>query len=114
MIIRRDVAKSVDFGDLRIRDYTAALGISASFAVIGVPPGVKHGRSWSTRSDKYYYVLAGTVEFTLESDVFTLDEGDLCYVKRGCKFDYRNNSGGVVQLALVHTPSFDIDSEVFE
>ncbi len=114
MVITGDSVPPIDFGGLGIRDYTADLGTSSSFAVITVPPGTAHADSWSRRSDKYYYVATGTIEFTDSGQTHVLSAGDFCLVSQGERFSYRNRSEGAATLCLVHTPSFDLDSEVFE
>ena len=114
MIIRKESVKSLEFNGLKILDYTADLDGSSSFAIITVPPESRHGLSWSKRSDKYYYVVQGSIAFMLENDSFSLSEGDFCLVKKGENFDYRNETQTDVKLILFHTPSFDLSSEVFE
>ena len=114
MIIRRDSVGAFDFGGLSVRDYTAGLDRSSSFAVIDVPPATSHARSWSKRSDKYYYVISGAIEFMDASGAHGLTAGDVCFVPQGEWFAYRNCSGVPSVILLFHTPSFDLDSEVFE
>ena len=115
MLIRKKSGiPPIDFEGLSIYDYTAGLSEKSSFAVITVPPGAEHGLSWSKRSDKYYYCTQGEVEFDMDEETITLGAGDFCLIHRGEKFDYRNVSGKAAELILVHTPNFDLDSEVFE
>lgn len=115
MIIKRSDADKVDFDGLGILDYTAAFkGLSASMASIEIPPGAAHAVSWSVRSDKYYLVIAGNIRFTVEDDVFELESGDFCLVRQGQKFSYQNMQERPATLVLVHTPPFDLDSEMFE
>jgi hypothetical protein len=38
--------------------------------------------------------------------------GDFCFVKRGQRFSYSNQSSDLATLVLVHTPSFDLSEEV--
>ncbi len=114
MVVTRDSVPPIDFDGLGIRDYTAGLETSSSFAVITVPPGVAHADSWSRRSDKYYYVVTGTIEFTDSGQTHVLSAGDFCLVSQGGRFSYRNQSESPASLCLFHTPSFDLDSEVFE
>jgi mannose-6-phosphate isomerase-like protein (cupin superfamily) len=114
VIIRRDSVAAFDFDGLSIRDYTAGLDSASSFAVITVPPGATHAESWSKRSDKYYYVVSGTIEFTDAGETHALGTGDFCLVPQGERFSYRNTSGAPATVCLFHTPSFDSDFEVFE
>ena len=81
--------------------------------MIDVPAGTRHREAWSKRSDKYYYVVSGQVQFTCEGAEHVLEKGDFCLVPQGRKFSYHNTSGEPVQLILVHAPSFDLASEVF-
>jgi len=104
----------IDFDGLRILDYTAGLDVSSSLAVIDVPPGVRHKPSWSKRSDKYYYVVQGSVVFTVDGEPDTLSPGDVCIVPRGARFLYANEGPGDARLVLVHTPGFKLECEVFE
>ena len=112
MIAKQSAVNPFDFGGLSIRDYTAEKHTSSSFAVIEVPPGVSHPEAWSKRSDKYYYVVSGAVEFVDSGVTHTLFEGDFCLVPQGSRFSYRNTDNTPATLCLFHTPSFDPDSEV--
>lgn len=112
MIVRRDSVEPFDFGGLGILDYTAGLDSQSSFAVISVPPGAAHAEAWSRRSDKYYYVMAGTVEFTLDAQTVVLTAGDFCVVPQGRRFSYRNHKPEEARMCLVHTPGFDPAAEV--
>ena len=114
MIIKKEQITSMDFDGLSILDYTAGLKESSSFAVIKVPQKVRHKLSWSKRSDKYYYVVEGIIEFTIDGNSTVLKSGDFCIIKKGSKFNYYNASENIVTLVLVHTPNFDLTKEVFE
>ncbi len=113
MLVKRDSISPLDFAGLRIFDYTAAADLGSSLAVIEVPPGVRHALSWSKRSDKYYLVTEGHIEFERDGETFQLGPGDFCLVRRGERFRYANLEPERAALVLVHTPSFDLDSEVF-
>ncbi len=76
MIIRKTELTSFDFSGLEIFDYTAKGNEKSSFAIIKVKPDVKHQLSWSKRSDKYYYVINGNIEFSINDENITLHEGD--------------------------------------
>jgi len=114
MILRGESVPPFDFDGLQIRDYTSGLELSASLAHIRVPPGARHALSWSTRSDKYYYVLSGALHFVVEDTGTVLGRGDACLVKKGQPFWYENCSDGPVEMILLHTPSFSLEAEVFE
>jgi mannose-6-phosphate isomerase-like protein (cupin superfamily) len=52
------------------------------------------------------------VEFTRDGQKQVLAAGDFCVVPQGLHFSYRNREAKEAQICLVHTPSFDINSEV--
>ena len=114
MIIHRESISPLDFDGLFILDYTAGLDASSSLAHIHVPPGARHALSWSTRSDKTYYVLCGAVHFSVEGKETVLGRGDVCIVPQGQRFWYENRSNDPVEMILVHTPSFKLEAERFE
>ena len=113
MIVRRNSLEAIDFGGLSIFDYTADADLGSSLAVIEVPPGAAHAEAWSRRSDKYYLVVKGELEFMLQGDRFVLGQGDFCFIEQGKRFAYANRGSSPASLVLVHTPNFDLDSEVF-
>jgi mannose-6-phosphate isomerase-like protein (cupin superfamily) len=86
MIVRKAEVPPIHFGQLVIHDYTQGRESSSSLATIHVPPGADHPRAWSTRSDKYYYVLGGHVRFSLGRDDYDLMPGDFCFVGPGRAF----------------------------
>jgi len=113
MIVRHNTVKPTTFDGLQIRDYTADHELSSSLAVIDVPPGGHHKMAYSTRSDKFYFVASGKLSFTLDDTEHQLEEGDLCIVNKGQRFAYRNEGPDPAALILMHTPSFDLNSEIF-
>ncbi|HEY4685167.1 MAG TPA: cupin domain-containing protein [Dehalococcoidia bacterium] len=113
MIIRRDSALHLAFEGLDIYDYTAQKPGPSSVGVIEVPPGAGHREAYSTRSDKYYYVISGSLSLKLGGQEHDLGAGDLCYVARGTSFAYRNDTDTPTTTLLVHTPPFDLADEVF-
>ena len=114
MKIERESLKPIDFEGLEIRDYTAGTEVSSSVAVITVPAGVRHRLAWSKRSDKYYYMLEGSLSFVLGIKTLELTVGDCCIIRKGNRFSYRNPTGDPAKVLLEHTPSFDLAEEVFE
>jgi mannose-6-phosphate isomerase-like protein (cupin superfamily) len=114
MIIKENEVEQFDFDGLKIKDYTATLNEHSSFATISVVPQISHKLSWSKRSDKYYYILAGKINFIINDKEYVLSNGDLCIIKNGEKFKYKNESHEIVKMILVHTPNFILDQEVFE
>ena len=109
---RREISP-IPFDGLRIFDYTAGQSLSSSVAAIEVAPGVRHAEAWSRRSDKYYVVSEGEVRFVLDGEAHVLTAGDFCFVAQGHRFSYSNESSKPATLILIHTPSFDLNEEVF-
>ena len=114
MFIQQDKIKPIEFDNLKIIDYTAEHKTQSSFAEITVPAGISHKVSWSKRSDKYYYVIEGIVDFTIGEEMKTLPAGDVCIIPKGTRFTYANNGSDEAKLILVHTPGFKLECEVFE
>jgi mannose-6-phosphate isomerase-like protein (cupin superfamily) len=114
MIIKHNTVKPINFDKLEIIDFTAGQDNSSSFAEITVPFGISHKLSRSNRSDKYYYVVQGKINFTLDDDSYELFAGDVCIVQKGKQFQYKNTGNSEAKLILVHTPSFKIEYEEFE
>jgi mannose-6-phosphate isomerase-like protein (cupin superfamily) len=114
MKIKHSTIIPIAFEGLEIRDFTADREVSSSVAEILVPPGVRHRTSWSKRSDKFYYIVEGSISFVLGTQRMELAVGDCCVVPKNTRFNYTNNSGEPAKLLLVHTPSFDLAEEVFE
>jgi mannose-6-phosphate isomerase-like protein (cupin superfamily) len=111
--VRRNALQPIDFGALRIFDYSAGKNFDASVAVIEVPPKARHAEAWSKRSDKYYLVMQGELRFVVEGNASDLAAGDFCFVPHGQRFSYSNDSAKTAVLVLVHTPSFRLEDEVF-
>jgi len=111
--IRRSDVVPFAFGDLQIWDYKPGYESSASVALVQVKPAASHGRTRSTRSDKYYYVLGGLVEFEVGEIIYWLAQGDLLIIPKGQWFDYRNGGPEPATVLLIHTPTFKLDAEEF-
>jgi mannose-6-phosphate isomerase-like protein (cupin superfamily) len=112
--ISGDSVNPFDFRGLEIKDFTSGLEVSSSFAEITVPPGAVHPLTYSTRSDKYYYVVTGILQFTVEDKSYWLAAGDVCIISKNKRFSYRNDSPETAKVILIHTPPFDLESEVFK
>jgi mannose-6-phosphate isomerase-like protein (cupin superfamily) len=112
MKISKKKMKPIDFEGLKIYDYTANAKSNSSFAVVEVPPGKGHRESFSKRSDKYYYVVKGEVDFLINREKLCMKAGDFCMIPKGKHFRYKNSSGRKIILFLVHIPSFKIEEEV--
>jgi mannose-6-phosphate isomerase-like protein (cupin superfamily) len=113
VIVRRNTLQPIDFGALRIFDYSAGKDFDASLAVIEVPSKARHAEAWSKRSDKYYLVMQGALRFMFDGNESDLKAGDFCFVPRGQRFSYSNDSVETAVLVLVHTPTFRLEDEVF-
>lgn len=113
MIIHRAGLAAIAFEGLTIHDYTAGQELSSSVALIEVPPGAHHGMAYSTRSDKYYYVMSGRISFTIGGVREDGETEDVCIIRRGERFSYENGRSETAQILLVHTPSFDAAAEMF-
>ena len=114
MKIQYDNLMPIEFDGLEIRDYTADQKTSSSIAEVTIPPGVRHRRAYSRKSDKYYYVIEGSLNFVIGEYACTPSAGDVCIIPKGVRFSYKNKSEVVAKVLLVHTPSFDLAEEVFE
>ncbi len=113
MLVRQRTLQPIKFGGLQIHDYTADRNLDSSMALIDVPAGAAHAEAYSRRSDKYYLVVSGEIVFLLQGEEFLLGSKDFCFVECGKHFAYRNEGPSPATIVLVHTPSFDLDSEVF-
>ena len=114
MIIKHEEIEPIEFDQLKIVDYTAGKDNSSSFAEITVPMGVGHKISWSNRSDKYYYISKGNVNFIVNEESNNLSPGDICIIPKGHRFCYTNIGSSEAVLILVHTPDFRLEYEMFE
>jgi len=114
MIIKHEEVKPIEFDKVTIIDYAAGQENSSSSAKIAVPIGVSHRLSWSTRSDKYHYVVQGSLSFTVDEESNSLSSGDVCIIPKGRRFSYTNTGSSEAILLLVHTPSFNLECEGFE
>lgn len=113
MHVRKASLEPIEFKGLRIFDYTAGDSLSSSLAVVEVPAGASHPEAWSKKSDKYYLLTEGRVEFVVEGESTILEAGDLCLIRRGERFSYNNGSDRTVRLVVVHTPMFRLEDEHF-
>ncbi len=104
MFVRKSEAVPIEFEGLRIFDFTSDKALSSSFAMIEVPSGSEHAMARSKRSDKYYLVVDGSINFTLECVEVDLVKGDFCFVMQGDKFGYRKTVSADALLVLAHTP----------
>jgi len=114
MFIKQEKIKPIEFDRINIIDYTTGLETESSIAEVTIPSGINHKISWSTWSDKYYYIVQGIVDFTIGEEQNQLSSGDVCIIPKGVRFNYSNNGPGDAKLILVHTPGFKLEFEIFE
>ena len=111
--IDKKLKTAFDFEGLRIQDYTEERDCSASVAEIGVPAGARHRPARSSHCDKYYIALEGSVEFNVQGQPLTLEDGSVLVVHKGEWFSYENRADYAARLLLMHVPQFNLDYEEF-
>ncbi len=111
--VRRANVEAFAFGDVQIWDYKVSKSLSSSIALVQVKPGAAHSQARSMRSEKYYYVLSGMVEFEVGEISYWVTQGDLLIIPRGEWFNYRNSGREMATMILVHTPPFRLEDEEF-
>jgi len=114
MFIQHEAVQPLQFDGFKIIDYTAGRDTSSSFAEITVLAGVSHRSSWSNRSDKYYYVVERSIEFTLKDQSERLSSGDVCVAQQGVRFSCVNPGTTDAKSILIHTQSLKLECEVFQ
>jgi ubiquinone/menaquinone biosynthesis C-methylase UbiE/mannose-6-phosphate isomerase-like protein (cupin superfamily) len=105
--------KPFDFQGLSITDYVPGLVDSASIAEIKVPSGISHKTAKSTRSDKFYFCMEGSISFKVGDEKVTLKPSDLLVIPKNEWFSYSNATNEEARLLLVHVPPFDLQAEEF-
>ena len=111
MLIRRDEAREFQFHGVTIRDYGAAVERSASVTTVEVPAGGRHPFAYSSRCEKLYSVIEGSVQFGVDGVVYKAGPGDLVVVPKGDVFRYGNWWDESAKMLLVHVPAFDLAAE---
>ena len=102
-----------DFRGLLIRDPALEAVSSASVAHIVVAPGVSHPKARSTKSDKFYVCIDGSLAFTVDSHRVDVEPTDLLVIQRNEWFEYENVGTKAATFLLIHVPPFDLESEEF-
>ena len=81
---------------------------AAYFEVTG-----KHGKVKTTKSDRIYYVLDGEGQFEIEDKIISVKKTDVIIIPKNTSYDYWvKTKGEMMKLYLVHSPTFDSESEV--
>lgn len=114
MIIKSAEIRSIKWEGLSITDFTSNLDTQSSLAKIVISSGNKHKISWSKVSEKFYFVLSGQLHFMVDNRDYVINSGDLCVVPVNTRFAYMNKSNNPVEILLIHSPTFNIENEVFE
>lgn len=86
------------------QDFTNASG--AYFEVTA-----SHGKVKTIKSDRVYYVLEGSGEFTIAGKTILVKATDMVIVPKNTEYDYKTTSD-IMKLFLVHIPAYDPDTEV--
>lgn len=68
----------------------------------------RHGRTKTTLSDRFYYVVLGTGTFEVGNKSFQISTGDLVVVPRDTPYDFE----GRLDLLMFCSPAFDPSKEV--
>lgn len=71
-----------------------------------------HGKVKTTHSDRIYYILEGSGQFTIDGKNETVQATDVIIVPKNTPYDYKASEGTILKLFLVHTPAFDPTKEV--
>jgi len=79
---------------------------AAYFEVTG-----SHGKVKSTKSDRVYFVVEGSGEFTINDEIIPVEKSDVIIVPKNTHYNYKATNG-TLKLYLVHTPAFDPESDV--
>lgn len=69
-----------------------------------VPPGGGPPRHNHQNEDEIFYVLAGELEITCGSDVYTATEGDLVHIPQGVMHSFTNKSPYDAKQLLIFAP----------
>ena len=102
-----------DFSGLQIRDPALESLTSGSVAHIEVAPGASHPKAKSTKSDKLYICIDGSLAFTVDGNRVDVEPIDLLVIQKNEWFEYENVGSKQATVLLIHIPPFDLESEVF-
>jgi mannose-6-phosphate isomerase-like protein (cupin superfamily) len=103
-----------DWRGLQIRELTPEKLASISIAEIEIAPGKTHPVTRSTKSDKVYMCIDGSVSFQVNDNIINLKPRDLLLIQKGEWFRYENKTEFLGRLVLIHIPPFDLDCEEFK
>jgi len=111
MLVRRDELSEFESHGLKVADYGATAGCTASVAVVEVPSEGRHPFAYSSRCEKLYLVLDGEVRFIVDSVFYRPRAQDIVIVPKGAVFRYQNEGDHAARMLLVHVPAFDPEAE---
>lgn len=111
MLIRREKIGSSDLDGVTMRDYGSVAAGGASVAVVEVPPKGGHLWGYSSRCDKVYFMVEGSLRFDVDGRAYTAEAGDLVVVPKGRVFQYFDWEGNPARMLVVHVPAFDPEGE---
>ena len=113
MLIKTEHTNEENFRGLKILDYISGMKVPFSFSVITVKKDQSYPPGYSSKSEKFYYVVKGNIVFTIEGEVFEAKKGELILVKKNHMFTYENRYPASVEMILINTPPPTNKTEFF-
>lgn len=77
---------------------------SLGFIHASVPPSGGPPLHYHARSDEFFYVLSGDVEFSEDDRIIPAGPGDLIYIRRGTHHKFHNKGTFAAELLFFYTP----------
>ena len=69
----------------------------------------RHGKTKTTLSDRFYFVLEGTGKFIIDEKTIEVEKDDVIIVPKNTTYDFQ----GKMKLILFSTPAFDPKYDVY-
>lgn len=69
----------------------------------------KHGKTKTTLSDRFYFVLEGSGKFVIDDKTIEVEKDDVVIVPKNTIYDFQ----GKMKLILFSTPAFDPEYETY-
>ncbi len=111
MLIKASAPTPFDFLGLVISDYGPLANDAASLTIVEVPAYGRHPYSYSSASEKIYFVLEGTLRMNVDGVAYEPTAGDVIVVPKAKVFNYFDYRGAASRLLLMHIPPFDAKAE---